>query len=133
MQPDRCGDGCDEKYPILNSDWRIEGPIDPLAHIYLDKAKQSFSSRALLDVMNVCSQLLTKFLDVRLAARHIQEVHMRSNVILDQNARKFLSSNTVLAEKIADIHERGAMPFYEGGEPSGPRNSGFPYGDRKRI
>ena len=121
------------KYPILQTEWRINGPIDPLAREYLQAANTSFSSQAVMGAMQAGAQLLTKYHYVRIAARQAQEIQMRPNAPLSQNAREFLASDPTLAETIAEIHERGAMPHYVGGGPTEPRSSGLPYEGAKTV
>ena len=131
IPPDRCGDGEDGSYPILNNDWRTPAAVDPLAYDYLEIVKQPYSHAAVLDALVIGERMVSKFHDVRLVARQIQEIVMRSNAPLVENAKTFLSFNPTLSNRAADLHERGDMPCYHGEEPSGPRSSGLPYEDSK--
>ena len=115
----------------MNNDWRTQTTIDPLAYEYLAISKQPYSHAAVLDALVIGERMVSKFHDVRLVARQIQEIVMRENAPLVENARAFLAFNPTLANRVADLHDRGSMPCYHGEEPSGPRSSGLPYEDSK--
>ena len=86
-----------------------------------------------MGAMHAGAQLLANYHDVRISARQVQEIQMRLNVPLSQNDREFSASDPTLAGANAKIHERGAMPDYEGGVPTEPRSSGLPYEDAKTV
>ena len=118
-------------FPILNKNWRIEGDVDPNAQDYLAVASEPFSVENAQRVVTAGNKLVEKYDDVRIAARQIQEIHMRSIAPLAQNARDLLKKHPERGEEIAQLHELGAMPHYSGEAPVGNRTSGFPYDDAK--
>ena len=121
----------DGSFPILDMDWRITGEVASNAQNFLDVADVPYSVDAAKAAVEAGNKLDGNYADIRLAARNVQGIRMRSIAVLSHNARELLSDEPVLGEEIARLHELGALPHYGGPSPGAWRVSGLPYDESK--
>ena len=62
------------RYPLLNANWRVPGPLCPLAVEYRNAVDVDFSSISLQHVATLGSRIARECGDMRMAARRIQEI-----------------------------------------------------------
>lgn len=123
------GDG--DQFPILDTEWRIEGAIDPEAYRFLEVADAPFSGESAQQVVRAGTKHANNYEDVRHAARQVQEIHMGEISVLAQNEGDLLAGDPELVGQIARIREVGALPYYGGTSAGNGRASGLPYDESK--
>ena len=127
MLPDQCN------YPIMNMNWRIPGPLFPLAVDYVNSANVEFSLIALQNVATLGNRIARASGDVRLASRRVQEIEMRKSEPHVRSTAALLSNHPTLRGRISQLHTIGALPFSRGQHPDNPRPSGLPYDESKTL
>ena len=123
----------DISYQLMNMDWRFNGPTCALAEKYLLCAKGAFSTEKIRIVMEVGNQLVEKYGDVRLAARQVQEIEMRTMELQVCAVKELSDEQPELRDQIVQLHTVGALPHFRGETPQVPRPSGLPYDSSKTV
>ena len=106
--------GNEDKFPILGIEWRIVRDIDGEADKYLEASEVPFSAESAHRVVNDGGQFVGKYDDVRFAASHAQEIHMRPMAPKAWNPRMLLGGEPELGGQISRIREAGELPHYGG-------------------
>ena len=78
------GDG--DQFPILDTEWLVEGEIDLEAYQFLEENGPPSSVEAAPKVVRAGDKVANKNDDVRQAARLVQEIHMWDISALSKNA-----------------------------------------------
>ena len=114
--------GVPDEYHILDNEWRIHGDADGDSYDYINKVNSSFSNESVQEEATAWPRLVEKYDDddddVRLAARHLQEIRMGKMDPQARKSRKLLSGHPELGAQEAMIREVGALPRY-GVSPNG--------------
>ena len=127
-EPYSCGMAADSmQFPLLNMNWRVPGPLCPLAVEYRKSVTVDFSLTNLQYVATLGNRIVRECGDVRLAARRVQEIEMRSLEPQVRSTAALLQNHPALRDRIAELHTIGALPFFRGRAPDNPRPSGLPY------
>ena len=127
-EPYACGMTQGEvSYPLLNMNWRAPGPLFPLAVEYRSAVDVDFSLLAVQNVATLGNRLARESGDVRLAARRVQEIEMRTSEPQVRATATLLRNHPALQGRIAQLHTIGALPFLHGKSPENPMPLGLPY------
>ena len=109
--------GNEDRFPILDIEWRIVGDIDGDAYGYPEESDVPFSVEDVQKVVASGAKLEETYGDFRQPSRHVQEIHIRTMAHQAQNARDLLGQEPDLGEQIARLQEVGALPDYGGPPP----------------
>ena len=119
------------QFPILDTEWRIQGDVDMGAYRFVEISNVPFSAESVRQLALAGSRLANNYSDFRLAARQVQELHMGEVTVLASNARELLDDEAELGDQIARLYEVGALPYYDGPSAGNDRTSGPPYDEPK--
>ena len=120
-------------FPILNLNWRVPGPLFPLAVEYRNAVGVEFSLLELQNVATLRNRTVRESGDVRLAARRVQVIEMRKLEPQVLSTAAMLQDHPVLRDRISQLRTIGALPFFRGQPPDNPRPSGMPYDSSKNC
>ena len=124
----------DPTYPLLDKDWRRNGPLQPNAVEYVEAADVGFSLVAVQNVATIGNRVVRECGgEVRYAARCVQEIEMRKLEPQAQSAMTLLHDHPILRDQIVQLHTIGAPPCFRGQPPGGPRPCGLPYDESKTV
>ena len=120
-------------YPLLDINWRTPGPLCPLAVGYVNAADVDFSLLEVHHVDTPGNRIARECGYIRWAARRAQAIEMRKLESQVEAERSMVENHPQLRDQISQIHTIGALPFFRGQPPVGPRPRGLPYDASRTV
>ena len=120
-------------YPFLNMNWRVPGPLCPLAVEYRNAVDVEFPLLSGQNVETLGNRLARECGDIRLAERRAQEIEMMKLEPQARSAAALLHNQPALLGGIAQLHTIGALPHFQGKPPETPRHRVLPFDASQTI